>query len=186
MIATAAFGSELAPEVQLLRNFRDNAILKTAGGSGFMVAFNVWYYSFSPSVAGYLYAHPVERTVMKGVLYPLIGILKLSSIAFSATSAYPEFAALIAGLVASSLIGAFYLGLPLSLLRAKVRRLWALKVQGIMEKSLGVTLLSGLVLLGIGEIAGSSILLTISSAAIVLSTLFLSAAFTSDRIARKL
>ena len=55
-----------------------------------------------------------------------------------------------------------------------------------MEKSLGVTLLSGLVLLGIGEIAGSSILLTISSAAVILSTLFLSAAFTSDRIARRL
>ena len=73
-----------------------------------------------------------------------------------------------------------------SISKAKVRRLRALKVQGIMEKSLGVTLLSGLVLLGIGEIAGSSILLTISSAAVVLSTLFLSAAFTSDRIARRL
>ncbi|HEX7031533.1 MAG TPA: CFI-box-CTERM domain-containing protein, partial [Nitrososphaera sp.] len=39
LIATAAFGSELTPQVQFLRNFRDNYILSTASGAAFMNAF---------------------------------------------------------------------------------------------------------------------------------------------------
>ncbi len=123
---------------------------------------------------------------MKGVLYPLIGILELSSQTFSATSAFPELAALLSGLVASSLIGAFYLGLPLSLVRARVRRLRGFKAQGTLEWTLAVIMLGGLATLGVGEIFQSMTLLMIASATIVLSTLFLSAAFTSGRIARKL
>lgn len=186
LIATATFGSELAPEVQLLRDFRDNLILRTAAGSGFMVAFNAWYYSFSPAVAGYLYAHPIERTVMKGVLYPLIGILKLSSLTFTATSAIPEMAALLSGLVASSLIGAFYLGLPLSVIRAKVRRLQARRTQAMLEKSLALILLGGVAALLTGEIVAAPALLMISTSIVVLTTLLLSAAYTSARISRKL
>lgn len=186
LIATATFGSELSPEVQLLRDFRDNSILKTSAGSSFLVAFNAWYYSFSPSVAGYLYTHAIERTIMKGVLYPLIGILKLSSLTFSAASAFPELAALLSGLVGSSLIGAFYLGLPLSLLRTRVRRLRGYTAQRTLEKLLATALLGGLVTLGVGEMSASQILLTISGVTIVLSMLFLSAAFTSAQIARKI
>jgi len=151
-----------------------------------MVAFNAWYYSFSPYVAGYLSTHTVERTVMKGVLYPLIGILKLSSLTFSAASAFPELAALLSGLVASSLIGIFYLGLPLSILRAKIRRLRASKSQMLLERALALALLGGLGALVVGEMLASPILLMTSSATIVLSTLFLSGAIVSARIARKL
>jgi hypothetical protein len=186
LIATATFGSELSPEVELLRNFRDNEILHTASGSGFMIAFNAWYYSFSPSVAGYLSTHVVERTVMKGVLYPLIGILKLSSMTFSAMGAFPELAAFVSGMVASSLIGAFYLGLPLSLVRAKIRRLRGLNAQGFMEKLLLAALMGGIASLLIGELLLSPVLLMLASVVIVLSTLFLSAVFTSGRISRKL
>lgn len=186
LIATATFGSELAPEVQFLRDFRDNQILHTAAGSAFMVAFNAWYYSFSPSVAGYESTHVIEQTMMKGVLYPLIGILKLSSMTFAATSAVPELAALVSGLVASSLIGAFYLGLPLSLVRAKVGRLRGSKSQSRLERVLAATLLGGILVLLAGEIFMLPALLTIASVAIVLSALFLSAIFTSGRIARKL
>jgi hypothetical protein len=151
-----------------------------------MIVFNSWYYSFSPYVANYLTGHWVERSVMKGVLYPLIGILELSSLTFSATSGFPELAVLFSGLVASSLIGAFYLGLPLSLLRAKVRRIRGLKAEATLEWALAVVLLGGLGTLGVGEISQSMDLLMIASAAIILSTLFFSAAFTSGRIARKL
>lgn len=151
-----------------------------------MVVFNAWYYSFSPYVAGYLYGHNVERAVMKGALYPLIGILKLSSLTFSAASAFPELAALLSGLVASSLIGTFYMGLPLSLLRAKVRRLSGSNAQRTLERSLAVMLLGGVATLLVGEILGSPVLLMISSVTVVLSTLFLSAAFISGRVAQKL
>src|SRR5208337_3548738 len=58
LIATATYGSALSPEVQFLRNFRDHAILQTFAGSSFMMIFNDWYYSFSPQVSQYEYAHP--------------------------------------------------------------------------------------------------------------------------------
>lgn len=114
LIATATYGSELSPEVQFLRNFRDNQVLQTFAGSSFMYAFNAWYYSFSPTVATYISAHEGVRTGMKFVLYPLIGILELSSEVYSTLAFAPELAALVAGVLASSLIGVTYMALPLS------------------------------------------------------------------------
>jgi hypothetical protein len=186
LIATATYGSELAPEVQLLRNFRDNSIMKTQSGSNFMIAFNAWYYSFSPYVATYLNTHWVERTVMKSVLYPLIGILYVTSNLFSATVAYPELAALLSGLLASSLIGAFYLGLPIGVLRARVRRLRNWKGQGMLEKALAAILLGGLGTLLFGELLSSPPALIISTTTIILSTLFISSAIVSKKIGSRL
>jgi streptogramin lyase len=183
LIATATYGSQVAPEVQLLRNFRDNSIMKTQAGSSFMVVFNAWYYSFSPGVANYISSHSAERAVMKGVLYPLVGILYLTSNLYSATASFPELAVLLSGLIASSLIGAFYLGLPLSLIRSRVRRLRQLAA---MERYLAFTLLSGITALVIGEALTSSTILMISSATVVLSTLLLAALATSSRVAKLL
>ena len=53
LIATAAFGSEMAPQVQFLREIRDNTVLQTESGSAFMTGFNQFYYSFSPAIADY-------------------------------------------------------------------------------------------------------------------------------------
>jgi len=186
LIATATYGSELAPEVQLLRNFRDNSIMKTQAGSNFMVAFNAWYYSFSPYVANYLVNHWAERVVMKGVLYPLIGILYVTSVLYTASSSVPELAVLLSGLLASSLIGAFYLGLPLGLLRAKVRRLRALRMQNILERIFAISLLVGMAALALGEVFSSPIILLLSSSAVVLSALFLSAIRASEMTVKKL
>jgi hypothetical protein len=47
IIATATYGSAMAPQVQLLRNFRDNAILNTKAGASFMTVFNAWYWYWS-------------------------------------------------------------------------------------------------------------------------------------------
>ena len=186
LIATATYGSPVAPEVQLLRNFRDNSIMETKSGSSFMLVFNAWYYSFSPGVAAYLNTHWVERTVMKGVLYPLVGILYLTSNLFSATSSYPELAVLISGLLASSLIGAFYLGIPLGVLRARVRRLRNWKGQRKLERALAVMLLGGLGILAFGELFSSQPALIISTPTIVLSTLLISSAVVSKKLANRL
>ena len=35
LIATAAFGSELSPQVQFLREIRDNTVLQTESGTSF-------------------------------------------------------------------------------------------------------------------------------------------------------
>jgi streptogramin lyase len=112
LIATATYGSELAPQVQFLRDFRDQQIMHTFAGSNFMTAFNAWYYSFSPAVAQYEYSHPYARAMAKSFLYPLIGILQLSSSTFTLFGPTPEFAALAAGLIAGALIGLAYGSLP--------------------------------------------------------------------------
>jgi len=186
LIATATYGSQVAPEVQLLRNFRDNSIMETKSGSSFMLVFNAWYYSFSPGVAAYLNTHWVERTVMKGVLYPLVGILYLTSNLFSATSSYPELAVLLSGLLASSLIGAFYLGIPLGVLRARVRRIRNWKGQRVLERALAAMLFGGLGTLALGELFSSQPALIISTSTIVLSTLFLSSAIVSKKLVNRL
>ena len=43
LIATAAYGSEMAPQVQFLREIRDNKVLNTESGSSFMTGFNQFY-----------------------------------------------------------------------------------------------------------------------------------------------
>ena len=59
LIATAAYGSEMAPQVQLLREIRDNQLMNTESGSAFMGAFNEAYYSFSPYIADMERENPV-------------------------------------------------------------------------------------------------------------------------------
>ncbi|TLX81586.1 MAG: hypothetical protein E6K98_07035 [Thaumarchaeota archaeon] len=106
LIATAAFGSELSPQVQFLRGFRDNQILLTESGSSFMNVFNSWYYSFSPYVADYERQQPWLQEIVKTSIYPLLGILTISEKGFSAVQG--DYGALIAGTIASSMIGAVY------------------------------------------------------------------------------
>ncbi len=184
LIATATFGSELAPEVQLLRNFRDDSIMSTHAGRQFMLLFNAWYYSFSPYVAFQISTHPAGRELMKGVLYPLIGIMALTSATYSLLQAQPEIAVLVSGLLASSLIGAFYIGIPVGLLRARIsRQRW--KSRALLEKALTLMIGGGILLLIVGEYF-STLLLMISTAMIVLSTVSLTATITSSRIAAKL
>jgi len=77
LIATAAFGSELAPQVQLLREIRDNTILQTKSGSIFMTVFNQFYYSFSPAVADYERENTAFKEAVKLTLTPLLTSLTL-------------------------------------------------------------------------------------------------------------
>lgn len=118
IIATAAFGSELAPQVQFLRNFRDHHILATSTGSSFMNVFNAWYYSFSPYVAEYERGQPWMQETVKFLIYPLLGILSAAEKAYSTVPG--NYGSLLAGLIASSAIGALYFG-PGVVLIPKVR-----------------------------------------------------------------
>jgi len=77
LIATAAFGSEMAPQVQFLRELRDNTILQTQSGTSFMTGFNQFYYSFSPAVADYERENPVFKEAVKLTLTPLLTSLTL-------------------------------------------------------------------------------------------------------------
>ena len=48
LIATAAYDSEMSPQVQQFLELRDNQLLQTESGTAFMGTFNDIYYSFSP------------------------------------------------------------------------------------------------------------------------------------------
>ena len=77
LIATAAFGSELAVQVQQLRELRDNTVLSTSSGTAFMAGFNQLYYSFSPAVADLQREHPAFREAVRVALTPMLSSLHL-------------------------------------------------------------------------------------------------------------
>ena len=77
LIATAAYGSELAPQVQQLREIRDNTVLSTKSGAAFMAVFNQVYYSFSPAIADLEREHPVFREAIRMALTPMLASLSL-------------------------------------------------------------------------------------------------------------
>jgi peptidyl-prolyl cis-trans isomerase B (cyclophilin B) len=72
LIATATFGSELAPQVQQLREIRDNSILSTKSGLAFMTGFNQLYYTFSPTIADFERENPIFKETVKLALTPLL------------------------------------------------------------------------------------------------------------------
>ena len=77
LIATATFGSEMAPQVQFLREIRDNTVLQTESGASFMTGFNQFYYSFSPAIADYERENTVFKETVKLTLTPLLASLTL-------------------------------------------------------------------------------------------------------------
>ena len=77
LIATATFGSELAPQVQQLRELRDNKLLQTKSGSAFMSGFNQFYYLFSPTIADWERESPIFKEVVKLTITPLLASLSI-------------------------------------------------------------------------------------------------------------
>ena len=77
LIATAAFGSELAPQVQFLREIRDNTVLQTESGSAFMTGFNQFYYSFSPTIADYERENIAFKEAVKITITPMLTSLSI-------------------------------------------------------------------------------------------------------------
>ena len=77
LIATATFGSELAPQVQQLREIRDNKLLQTESGTTFMTTFNQFYYSFSPIIADLEREHPVFKEAVKFSITPMLFTLSI-------------------------------------------------------------------------------------------------------------
>ena len=77
LIATATYGSEMAPQVQQLRELRDNQLLQTESGSAFMGTFNDVYYSFSPIIADYERENPYFKDAVKLAITPMISSLSL-------------------------------------------------------------------------------------------------------------
>jgi len=77
LIATATYGSELAPQVQQLRELRDSHLLNTESGTAFMESFNQFYYSFSPYIADLERENPIFREAVKIAITPMISSLSI-------------------------------------------------------------------------------------------------------------
>ena len=77
LIATATYGSEMAPQVQQLRELRDNQLLQTESGTTFMNTFNDIYYSISPTIADMQREHPMFKEAVKIAITPMISSLSL-------------------------------------------------------------------------------------------------------------
>lgn len=77
LFATAAYGSELAPQVQSLREFRDNKVLSTTAGTIFMDHFHSFYYSFSPVIADLERESPVFKELVKVTITPMLSTLSI-------------------------------------------------------------------------------------------------------------
>ena len=81
LIATAAYGSELAPQVQFLREIRDNTLLSTSSGMAFMTGFNQLYYSFSPTIADLEREHPLFQETVRALITPMLSSLSIMTLA---------------------------------------------------------------------------------------------------------
>ncbi len=77
LIATATFGTELAYQVQSLREIRDNTLLSTTSGATFMIGFNHAYYSFSPTIADWERQNPIFKESVKAFITPMISTLSI-------------------------------------------------------------------------------------------------------------
>jgi hypothetical protein len=172
LIAAATFGSELTPEVTLLRNFPDLDILHTSAGDSFMQVFNAFYYSFSPAAASFITSHNNMKAAMKIVLYPLIATLYLSKLVFGTLSFNGEMAALTSGVLASLVIGAIYVGPLLTLIprlfgsQSPSRYLRSLRLTSLF----GLSAIAGLIL---AEISKDALLLEMTTVGTVLSNIAL-------------
>lgn len=174
LIATATYGSELSPEVAMLRDFRDSEILRTYAGANFMTAFNAFYYSFSPQVASYITSHALLRSAMKVILYPLIGILYVADRLLTVLSFNMELAVTIAGIFAGVAIGLVYalpLAVAFSTLISSKRRVIR---RGVVCEILLSEVLSIAGLIG-AEVFRLETLMVVSSSIVILSSLALGA-----------
>lgn len=171
LIATASFGSEIAPEVVMLREFRDSRVLQTQVGREFMIAFNTFYYSFSPATAEFISSHPNVRSLMKMALYPLIIILSGAIQLDSVLAPYTETTLIVSGLLAAFGIGFVYFGIPLTLLTLCKKGL-VFKHRTTMLWPAFICLIS-ICNLATGELLKSPTLLLVSSVTSVLGFLVL-------------
>jgi hypothetical protein len=187
LVSMATIKSELQGEVQFIRGFRDNQVKSTFVGSQFTEIFNVWYYSFSPSVAHYIAKDLAAKMAVKGFLYPLMGIMRISFLVQNFLAFSSELSVVMAILTASLLIGAFYFSLPMMLLIALMDK--HVRIMGNKKRRtyvvLIISLLVSIVLMGLSEFANASQLMMASTSMLVLTSIAISALTISMKLTEK-
>ena len=81
-IATAAYGTDTAEEINILREFRDVVLLPSGAGAEFVSL----YYQIGPPIAGVIWQHDFLRTAVRvGFIDPIVAILNWSHALWSET-----------------------------------------------------------------------------------------------------
>ena len=69
-IATASYGTPMAQEIQILREFRDGYLLTNPLGQAFVD----FYYRVSPPIAEFITAHPDLKPLVRTALVPAVAV----------------------------------------------------------------------------------------------------------------
>ena len=80
LVATAAYGTELSQQVQLLREVRDVTLMNTVHGASFMTSFSQIYYTFSPVIADIERENSLLRGMLQTLLYPLLSSISIMTL----------------------------------------------------------------------------------------------------------
>ena len=81
-VATAAYGTDTAEEINLLREFRDVVLLASGPGAELVSL----YYEVSPPIAEVIWQHDILRTVVRaGFIDPIVAVLNWSHALWSET-----------------------------------------------------------------------------------------------------
>jgi hypothetical protein len=129
VIATAAYGSALAPEVVYMRYVRDQLIGSTPSGRVLVGAFNAFYYSWSPALAEWIAESALLRALFRVLLLPLVGIAHATVIVFMATAratgqtAAASLFAFLAAAIMTIIVYVFFPIMVAARLRQAIRRL---------------------------------------------------------------
>jgi hypothetical protein len=69
-IATAAYGTPMAEEIEILREFRDEYLLTNPAGQGLVDV----YYRVSPPIADFITEHPRLKPIVRAGLLPAVAM----------------------------------------------------------------------------------------------------------------
>jgi hypothetical protein len=134
LIVTAAYQSEMASEVVYLRHVRDNMISSSEVGKMLVNAWNAFYYSWSPLIAGSVSESELLQAAFRTLLLPLFSIIHLTAFIYNAAIPFNStVASVIAFLFAAISSVAVYVATPLLTLRLIYRKFskpWHSRVRG--------------------------------------------------------
>lgn len=98
-IATAAYGSNMEPDVVILRKFRNHYLLTNPIGRGF----TAFYYRYSPPMADFIRDNEILKSITRMALFPFVLMAKLL---LSTTLAFRLLIFMLAALLTASLLPA--------------------------------------------------------------------------------
>ena len=124
VVATAAYGSELAPEVTYMRHVRDNMIGSNHVGRMLVDGWNTFYYSWSPPIAEWITNSKTLQAAFRILLLPLIATVHLTAFIYTTTAIFNlTLASVIAFLFATISSMALYVVIPVISFRAIYKKI---------------------------------------------------------------